>query len=323
VRVGLCCALAADEANLAAAIASASAELAWTTRDELALGRAFDAEPPHVVVVAHGGAIDGTRAVRALGRDVPVIIALAEPAHASEVFGALARGHVEVTPIPRARGGNDTAELARTLRRHARNDSVRPHPAQDARAPLLALAASAGGPEALATVLGDLSSEAAVRVLVAQHIDAPFVAGLAAWLAQRTGRRVEVAEEGTILGPEAIRVVRSDRQPTVDTRGAIRYVAADPKQPFHPSFDTLFESMARAGLRGVAVLLTGMGQDGARGLLGLRTAGWTTIAQDAQSSRIYGMPREAARLGAASEILPLDRIGAAASLALTRVQVRR
>ena len=190
-------------------------------------------------------------------------------------------------------------------------------------APLLALAASAGGPDALATVLGDLPSGLAARVVVAQHIDAPFVAGLAGWLGQRTNRRVEVAEEGAVLGPDAVRVVRSDRQPAIDTRGTVRYGPADPRQPFHPCFDALFESMARAGLRGVAVLLTGMGQDGARGLLSLRAAGWTTIAQDAQSSRIYGMPREAARLGAASEILPLDRIGAAASLALTRVQVRR
>lgn len=182
---------------------------------------------------------------------------------------------------------------------------------------MLAIAASAGGPDALAEVLGGLSLDLPLRVIVAQHIDTPFTAGLASWLATSTRRRVEVADEGRALDSECVLVVRSDRQPFVDRRGIVRYRALDPSNPFHPCIDVLLLSLAAAPLlRGAAALLTGMGSDGAAGLLALREAGWVTIAQDAATSRVFGMPRAAARLGAASHVVPLDRIGATASRAL-------
>jgi chemotaxis response regulator CheB len=182
---------------------------------------------------------------------------------------------------------------------------------------VLAIAASAGGPDALAEVLRDLSPDLPLRVIVAQHIEPPFTSGLATWLAARAMRRVEIADEGRALDTEAVLLVRSDRQPFVDRRGIVRYRALDPANPFHPCIDALLTSLAEApSLRGAAALLTGMGADGAAGLLALRRVGWVTIAQDAATSKVFGMPRAAAELGAASLVVPLDRIGATASRAL-------
>ena len=94
--------------------------------------------------------------------------------------------------------------------------------------------------------------------------------------------------------------------------GRLAYVREPAEYPYRPSVDVFFESLAATRTRpGAAAVLTGMGADGARGLLTLRRAGWYTVAQDRETSVVYGMPREAAELGAACAVLPLPEIGAA------------
>jgi two-component system chemotaxis response regulator CheB len=151
-------------------------------------------------------------------------------------------------------------------------------------------------------------------VLVLQHIVPSFVESFARWLGGEVPQRVVVAQAGAApaagvvyLAPPGadlvLRAGRLDLQP-----GAGRHV---------PSVDVTFESIARApGPRTVGVLLTGMGDDGARGLLALRRAGAATIAQDEATSVVYGMPRAARDLGAAEQVLPLDAIGPAVQRAL-------
>lgn len=290
-------------------------EVAWTAASPSAI--ASSARSGQLALVVHGGLDASTLAPDLVARGLRVVVLVRDPAASVDaLYRAIAGGGVEVVTMPRLDPGGavrEGAALSSILARHRRASA----PSTTKDAPVLAIAASAGGPEALAEVLGSLAPDLPLRVIVAQHIEPAFVPGLARWLATRTRRRVEIAEEGRALEVETTLVVRSDRQPTVDGRGIVRYRGLDPANPFHPCIDALLASLAAAPLlRGAAALLTGMGSDGAAGLLALRAAGWVTIAQDAASSRVFGMPRAAAELGAASHVVALDHIGATASRAL-------
>ncbi|MDY0749110.1 chemotaxis-specific protein-glutamate methyltransferase CheB [Paucibacter sp. R3-3] len=192
---------------------------------------------------------------------------------------------------------------------------TRPQPPVDgrARSSLIALGASTGGPGALVDVLGALPRRLQVPVLVVMHINEPFAIAFSDWLDAQTPHRVSYAKDGEPLASCAGRVLLApaDRHMVVGG-GQVRLDSGPARHSCRPSVDTLFESIAvEAGSRACAALLTGMGRDGATGLLAIRRAGGATIAQDEASSVIYGMPREAALLGAAERVLPLDQIGTA------------
>ena len=149
-------------------------------------------------------------------------------------------------------------------------------------------------------------------ILLVLHIGEPFGAGFADWLDGQTAHRVRYARDGEPLGTKG-RVVMApvDRHMAVENR-VIRLHGGAERHSCRPSVDVLFESVAREfGGCAAAALLTGMGRDGATGLLDIRRAGGFTIAQDEASSVVYGMPREAAIIGAAQKILPLAEIGPA------------
>jgi chemotaxis response regulator CheB len=174
---------------------------------------------------------------------------------------------------------------------------------------MVAIGASTGGPHALATLLGALPADLAAAVVVVQHIDALFAGGLARWLAQRTALPITAVTTAAPLRAGTIALAAGDGHLVLRDDLQLA-VTAEPAGSLHmPSIDVFFESIARrVGGRGCGVLLTGMGRDGARGLLALRRAGFHTIAQDERTSVVWGMPRAAAEHGAAAEILPIDRI---------------
>jgi two-component system, chemotaxis family, protein-glutamate methylesterase/glutaminase len=185
---------------------------------------------------------------------------------------------------------------------------------------VLALGASTGGPGALVDVLRGIPLGLAATMLVVLHIDEPFSSAFAEWLANQTGHPVTYARGGEPLAEGRSRVFMAPpgRHLAV-TAGKLWLSLAPERHSCRPSVDVLFETLAKECARDVvACLLTGMGRDGADGLLALRRAGAHTIAQDEASSVIYGMPREAALLGAAERILPLREIGAA----MTRVALK-
>ncbi len=187
-----------------------------------------------------------------------------------------------------------------------------------ARTPTLAIGSSTGGPHALSVVLSGLSNHAAHCTLIVQHIDIHYSAGLAAWLTLETKKPVRVAADGDALDPGQILLAATEDHLVVQG-GRVRYVREPASQIYRPSVDALFHSIAReSALSGVAVLLTGMGRDGAEGLRALRSAGWQTIAQDQATSVVWGMPGAAVALGAASHVLPLDSIASAASRAFAK-----
>lgn len=173
----------------------------------------------------------------------------------------------------------------------------------------LALAASTGGPPALARVLGGLPADFAAPAFVVQHMGAAFMEGFARWLDGQTPLSVKVASDGETAEPGFVYVAPGDRHLAVRMGGVMRLTRDPPQSGQRPSANVLFSSLAQsAGERTLAVLLTGMGEDGAVGLADLAAAGGHTIAEHASTAVVNGMPGAAVRLRAARDVLPLDLI---------------
>jgi two-component system chemotaxis response regulator CheB len=178
---------------------------------------------------------------------------------------------------------------------------------------LLAIGASTGGPAAVLSVLRALPPEFRVPVALVLHIAEPFGVAFAEWLGSQCGRPAAYAREGEPVHAAAGRVVMAppSRHLRVDG-GRFRLDDGPERHSCRPSVDVLFDSVAQdLGPVAAACLLTGMGRDGAAGMLAMRRAGAHTIAQDEASSVVWGMPREAVQLGAALRVLPLGAIGPA------------
>jgi len=178
---------------------------------------------------------------------------------------------------------------------------------------LVAIGASTGGPAAIVEVLRNVPSGFRLPILFVLHINEPFGTAFADWLDGQTARRVAYAKDGDLVASARGRVVMAPAGRHLAVREGRLCLTSDPERhSCRPSVDVLFESIAREyGSAAVACLLTGMGKDGASGLLKVRQAGGLTIAQDEATSVIYGMPREAILLGAAMRVLPLAEIGSA------------
>jgi two-component system chemotaxis response regulator CheB len=177
---------------------------------------------------------------------------------------------------------------------------------------VIAVGASTGGPGALTELLRALPAALPTPVLCVQHIAAsePFAVAFSDWLADQTGRAVSYAVDGAPVRSLAGRVVLAPPDRHVLVRdGVVRLDQGPPRHSCRPAVDVLFDSIATEyGPAAAGCLLTGMGRDGAAGLLRMRAAGAVTFAQDEASCVVYGMPREAALLGAAAHVLSPGRI---------------
>ncbi len=255
-----------------------------------------------------------------------------------KTYDALAAGAVDVLEKPHADASDgeweerlvSTVKLVSRIKviTHVRallNRVPRPHsaPFEAHSAPhapfqTVALGASTGGPNALVQVLRSIPLRVPVSIFVVLHIDALFSAALAEWLQRQTTHNVKYARDLELVSATAGHVVMAPPgKHTVIEGGRIRLTTTPERHSCRPSIDVLFESIASTcGSTSIACLLTGMGRDGASGLLDIRKAGGHTFAQDEATSIVYGMPREAALLGAADRVLPLPEIGHAISALL-------
>ncbi|HEY4089801.1 MAG TPA: chemotaxis-specific protein-glutamate methyltransferase CheB [Bryobacteraceae bacterium] len=173
---------------------------------------------------------------------------------------------------------------------------------------LLGVASSTGGPGALVRLLGGLGSEFPSPILLVQHIAGGFLEGFASWLGEVCPFPVEIVRNRSVLAPGKIYLAAQDHHLYAE-RGFVRAGRAEPVCAQRPSGTVLFESIAAVyGSEAIGVVLTGMGDDGASGLLSVRRRGGHTIAEDESTAVVYGMPAEAVRLGAVSESLPLPSI---------------
>jgi two-component system chemotaxis response regulator CheB len=193
-------------------------------------------------------------------------------------------------------------------------------PQTNGRTRVIAIGVSTGGPAALLQILRGLPQDFALPILLVIHIGQLFAATFAEWLDGQCSLRVSFARDGDpvpALGEGRVLIAPPDRH-LVLQQGRLRLTQDPERHSCRPSVDVLFASLAREmGPQGAACILTGMGKDGAEGLLAVRRAGGRTIAQDEGTSVVFGMPREAILLGAAEQVLPLQEIAPALrSLAL-------
>ncbi len=186
----------------------------------------------------------------------------------------------------------------------------RPQP-RTAESPLVvAIAASTGGPTALVKVLRGIAPQVNAAFLVVQHMSKGFLDGLVRWLDNEVELEVKKAQEGDSLEAGVVLVAPGDHHMMVTEVDTVRLDQSLPINGHRPSAEMLFDSVAsNYGKRGAGVILTGMGSDGAEGLKSIRLCGGHTIAQDEQTSIIFGMPRAAIELDAAEIVLPLEEIG--------------
>jgi two-component system chemotaxis response regulator CheB len=253
-------------------------------------------------------------------RKVPIIIvsALVSPDRQQLAFDALSAGAYDVFPKSAfhfARSSEREPKLVRLVKaaasRRRRHTIVRPTTTvatHRARRSLLCIGASTGGPAAHSKVLGDLPSDFSLPIVIAQHMSAGFVDGFVRWLDTQTALSVEIAVDGQM--PEAGRVYLppSEQHIVVDPGRTLRLVPLEDDEVC-PSVDRLFDSASRAfGPETICLLMTGMGDDGARGMALARQRNAQTAAQDEKSSVIFGMPKQAMRLNAARCVLSLDAI---------------
>ena len=275
--------------------------------------------------------LNGLEATRRIMASVPrpiVLVSGVFPPDLDNSFRALEAGAVTLLEKPRGPGSpsftREAAELVATVKLMAGVKLVRrnaPRPPGDgpaalattgrAVAPLdlVAIAASTGGPPALAAVLRALPAGWTVPVLVVQHIGAGFDAGLVRYLDDCTPLAVILAEDGLRPQGPGVYVCPADRHLGVTAGRQLEVSTGEPIDGYQPSANHLFRTVAGVfGPAAAGVVLTGMGRDGADGLLALRQAGGLTIAQDQATSVVYGMPRQAVAREAVDAVVPVEGI---------------
>jgi two-component system, chemotaxis family, response regulator WspF len=305
-------------------VASGGYTIAWTAADGAeAVDKCLTDKPDLILMDLIMPIMDGVQATAAIMRNSPcaiLVVTASVGGNAAKVFEAMGYGALDAvcTPAPGAGGqiGGDAALLKKiaTIGKliHAapsarREPAPPPRPRRDGA--LIAIGASTGGPKALAAVLSALPEDCNAPVVLVQHLDPQFVDGLAEWLGGQTPLAVVVAVEGSRPQAGTVYIAGAADHLVISANGTFHYDAEPADYPYKPSVDEFFLSLAaRWRQPGVAVLLTGMGRDGARGLLALRKARWHTIAQDEESSVVYGMPKAAMDIDAAVEQLPLLEI---------------
>ncbi|MCU0783491.1 MAG: chemotaxis response regulator protein-glutamate methylesterase [Verrucomicrobia bacterium] len=304
-------------------------QLAWIARNGAEAVKLCARDRPDLIlmdlIMPEMNGVEATRRIMAQTPCAIVVVTANVNDHAAKVFEAMGAGALDAVNTP-ALGAlshrDDTKALLakiETIRRLIGPVSARKsvaasapgaRPADFKHDRLVAIGASAGGPAALAKILADLPADFPAAVAIVQHVDVQFARGLADWLGGQTSLQVRLAEEGD--HPEAGIVLLAGREFHLVLTPSSRwgYMRASVDCAHRPSVDVFFESVSQhwKGMA-IGVLLTGMGRDGAAGLQLLRKHGHHTIAQDQATSAVYGMPKAAAELHAATEILALDKIG--------------
>ena len=306
-------------------------KIVGTARDGVeALEQAERLRPDIITMDVHMPRMNGYEATRRIMEQVPTPIVMVSASTSREetdiAFEALKAGALTLVDKPggpdHPNHGSTVRTLIETVKLMAEVKVVRRWPRRERPAPpsplpvrpslkirLIAIGASTGGPQVLAGLLAKLPGDLAAPVLIVQHIASGFTPGLVEWLSQTTPLRVKVAEPGESVRSGAVYFAPVDFQMGIAADGRIRLAKEPAEDGFCPSASYLFKSVAQSyGGAAIGVLLTGMGRDGAAGLLRLREAGGITMAQDEETSVIFGMPAEAIRLGAVQHVLSPDRI---------------
>lgn len=301
----------------------------WTAANgDEAVARCAQEPPDLVLMDLLMPGMDGVEATRQIMAKSPcavLVVTTSVGGNASRVFEAMGHGALDAVDLPTmAINGEEDAEGASALLAKIdligrligdrRQKTARSKPSAARRGTssrLLAIGASAGGPAAVAEVLGGLPVTFPMAIVVVQHIDEKFAKSMADWLGRFSQCPVRVARPGDTPTTGTVLLAGTNEHLVLRDDGRLDYTCKPVEMPYRPSVDVFFGSVADTWPgQAVGVLLSGMGRDGAIGLKAMRAKGHHTIAQDQASSAVYGMPKAAAELGAAVDILPLVRVAA-------------
>ncbi|MCX4156329.1 MULTISPECIES: chemotaxis response regulator protein-glutamate methylesterase [Paraburkholderia] len=309
-------------------------EVLWVAQDGQQAVDFCTAQRPDIVlmdlVMPNVDGIEATRRIMAKAPCAILIVTVDVGANAWRVYEAMGAGALDAVDTPSLSGPEANKSIATLI---AKIDSIAalvtersapgaatasaPRTATNRDTPLVAIGASAGGPAALATLLAGLPKDFPAAIVIVQHVDAAFAAGMADWLNQQSALPVRIANEGDRPQAGIVLLAATDDHLHLKLPNVLGYTNVPAETPYRPSVDVFFHSVvARWPARAIGVLLTGMGRDGAIGLKAMRTKGYHTIAQDEATCAVYGMPKAAAALDAAAAILPLPRIAAALAAAV-------
>jgi chemotaxis response regulator CheB len=294
-------------------------ELLWSAEDQATMERECRRLPPQLLLAELDLLGRDAENLPRLAQRGTSVIALVSSRTDGAGYEALGHGALGLLEPPRLEESGEVIGAARTLSVIHRlgvlvagNElppSQTPVQLAPGRQPrVIALGASTGGPLALARILSGLPAGLDAAVLVVQHIEGEFVAGLAEWLGSQCALRVAVAQRGDT--PEPGRVYLAGGNGHLVLLPSLQFGQRPAREgELHiPSVDALFLSLAALAQPGAAAILTGMGSDGALGLAELRRRGWHTVAQDEASCVVYGMPRAALDAGAVQQSLELGQI---------------
>lgn len=269
--------------------------------------------------------MNGVETTRKIMKETPcaiLIVTSSVTENAAMVFEAMGAGALDAVSTPVAMGalaekGREEflgkirmiERLVGANRRAAKANHIQPASTGQC---LLAIGSSTGGPHAVAAVLGRLPRDFDAPVVIVQHVDAAFAQGFTEWLDKQTELEVRVAKDGDTPQPGKVYVAATNNHLVYGSDKRLKYTEHPVEMVYRPSVDVFYKSVVENwGGPVVGVLLTGMGRDGAEGLLALRKKGAHTIAQNETTCTVYGMPKAAAEINAAVEILGVDDIASA------------
>lgn len=297
-----------------------------------ALSAVLKAQPDVVTMDIHMPRMDGLDATRRIMRESPVpivIISSTLDSEAAASFRALEAGALAF--VPRPAGPNDPmhrraiTELVQTVRLMSEVKVVRRYTGMTPRAKLcagegldqthdiriIAIGASTGGPPAILELINALPKPGIAPILIVQHMAVGFIESFGGWMKEATGHAVHVAAEGETTLPGHIYIAPDEHHMGIDRQGRLTLSKAAPEYGLRPAVSYLFRTVRETyGAGAAAVLLSGMGKDGAKELLDLKHAGSLTFAQNQDSALVFGMPGEAVKLNAARYVMEPTRIGA-------------
>jgi two-component system, chemotaxis family, response regulator WspF len=294
-------------------------QVAWVARDgKEAVAKCAQDTPDLILMDLLMPVMDGVEATRRIMLDCPCaifVVTASTEKNVTKVYEAMGYGAVDAVDTP-ALDSSDVSKLltkiariGKLLKKSATTSKISPLASQQRQVPLVAIGSSTGGPKALADILSKLPANFNSAIAIVQHVDAQFSRGFVEWLNQQCKLPVRLAVAVNRLEAGTVLVAGTNDHLILKPDLTLGYTKDPVDYPYRPSVDVFFKSLAQNWKRkGIGILLTGMGRDGAEGLNALRLQGWHTIAQDKASCVVYGMPKAAVELNAAVEVLSPDDI---------------